>query len=230
MGGQACVYYGALQISKDVDFLVDSDNENLARLSDALRELKAERIAVPSFSKEYLEKGHSIHFRCKIPEAKDLRVDVMSKLRAMPDFETLYDRREEVQLSTGEKVAIMGRLDLIQAKKTQRDKDWPVISRLAELHYLQHRQQPTADRLQFWFSELRSEEPLLELAKEFPSEANAFSAKRKLIDLAIRNDRLALSRALAEEVILIKELDREFWKPLKAELEQMRHQERNLAR
>lgn len=96
MGGQACVYYGALQISKDVDFLVDANEENLARLSTALKELKAERIAIPSFSKEHLDRGHSIHFRCKVPEAKDLRVDVMSKLRAMPDFESIYQNREEV--------------------------------------------------------------------------------------------------------------------------------------
>ena len=141
------MYYGALQISKDVDFLVDSDVENLSRLMGALDELQADRIAVPSFSKEYLDKGHAVHFRCKIPEAKDLRVDVMSKLRAMPSFDKLFQNREEVQLPSGEIVALMGRFDLVQAKKTQHEKDWPVISLLSELHYLNFRDAPNTERL-----------------------------------------------------------------------------------
>lgn len=71
---------------------------------------------------------------------------------------------------------------------------------------------------------------MLELVKAFPSEAKDLIAERSLIELAIKNDRFRLSRALAEEVLLVKEQDREFWKPLKAELEQMRHQERTLDR
>ena len=36
MGGQACVFYGAAQVSKDVDFLVLGEPENFARLQAAL--------------------------------------------------------------------------------------------------------------------------------------------------------------------------------------------------
>jgi hypothetical protein len=32
MGGQACVFYGAAQVSKDIDFLVLADQENFIRL------------------------------------------------------------------------------------------------------------------------------------------------------------------------------------------------------
>ena len=32
MGGQACVFYGAAQVSKDIDFVVLADPQNLARL------------------------------------------------------------------------------------------------------------------------------------------------------------------------------------------------------
>jgi len=49
MGGQACVFYGAAQVSKDIDFLVLAEPENFARLQAALAELQAERIAVPPF-------------------------------------------------------------------------------------------------------------------------------------------------------------------------------------
>ena len=49
MGGQACVFYGAAQVSKDIDFAIYADDSNYERLHKALSELKAERIAVPRF-------------------------------------------------------------------------------------------------------------------------------------------------------------------------------------
>ena len=39
MGGQACVFYGAAQFSKDIDFTLLADEENYARLRMALDEL-----------------------------------------------------------------------------------------------------------------------------------------------------------------------------------------------
>jgi len=49
MGGQACVFYGAAQDSKDINFLVLADQENFVRLEAALAALQASRIAVPPF-------------------------------------------------------------------------------------------------------------------------------------------------------------------------------------
>jgi hypothetical protein len=51
MGGQACVFYGAAEFSRDSDFAILSDAENLARLHDALKDLEAGVIAVPPFQK-----------------------------------------------------------------------------------------------------------------------------------------------------------------------------------
>ena len=47
MGGQACVFYGAAEFSRDADFAILADAANLARLRQALAELQAETIAVP---------------------------------------------------------------------------------------------------------------------------------------------------------------------------------------
>jgi hypothetical protein len=47
MGGQACVFYGAAEFSRDTDFAIVASPENLSRLRDAMNELKAEVIAVP---------------------------------------------------------------------------------------------------------------------------------------------------------------------------------------
>ena len=41
MGGQACVFYGAAEFSRDMDFVILADAANLARLAQALAELQA---------------------------------------------------------------------------------------------------------------------------------------------------------------------------------------------
>ena len=64
MGGQACVFYGAAEFSRDIDFALLCDEENLARLRAALDELQAEVIAVPPFEASYLRRGFAVHFRC----------------------------------------------------------------------------------------------------------------------------------------------------------------------
>jgi hypothetical protein len=62
MGGQACVFYGAAEFSRDTDLAILASSENLVRLQKALKDLKAEVIAVPPFDLKYLRKGHAIHF------------------------------------------------------------------------------------------------------------------------------------------------------------------------
>ncbi len=61
MGGQACVFYGAAEFSRDVDLALVADDENLSRLSEALEELQASVIAVPPFDPEYLLEGLAVH-------------------------------------------------------------------------------------------------------------------------------------------------------------------------
>jgi hypothetical protein len=59
MGGQACVFYGAAQVSKDVDFLILADEANFKKLHAALAALAASRIAVPAFDPDVLARGNS---------------------------------------------------------------------------------------------------------------------------------------------------------------------------
>lgn len=44
MGGQACVFYGAAEFSRDCDIVLLTEPENLARLRAALDEFQAVRI------------------------------------------------------------------------------------------------------------------------------------------------------------------------------------------
>src|SRR5208337_4728577 len=98
MGGQACVFYGAAEFSRDIDFAILADGKNLVRLRKALVELYAEPIAVPPFEIKYLRQGHAIHFRCQHPEALRMRVDVMSKMRGVDSFARLWKRRTTLQI------------------------------------------------------------------------------------------------------------------------------------
>jgi hypothetical protein len=61
MGGQACVFYGAAEFSRDTDLAILASSENLARLNKALKDLQAEVIAVPPFEAKYLRKGQTVH-------------------------------------------------------------------------------------------------------------------------------------------------------------------------
>ena len=90
MGGQACVFYGAAQVSKDVDFLLLAGPENFMRLHSAL---EARRIAEPRFSSKVLARGHAVHFRCAAAGVEELRVDPMTRLRDLPEFAALWERR-----------------------------------------------------------------------------------------------------------------------------------------
>ena len=121
MGGQACVFYGAAEFSRDTDFAILADAENLARLRGALADLQAELIAVPPFELKYLRRGHAIHFRCQHPEALGMRVDIMSKMRGVESFSKLWPRRTTIELPDGLKCDLLSLPDLVQAKKTQRD-------------------------------------------------------------------------------------------------------------
>jgi hypothetical protein len=215
MGGQACVVYGAAEFSRDIDLAISSDSENLGRLQSALDELQAECIAIPPFEQRFLESGQAVHFRCKHPEATNLRVDVMAKMRGVDEFSVLWDRR-----STLDQIELLSLPDLVKAKKTQRDKDWPMVARLVEANYFFHRYDPSPQQRVFWFGELRNPELLLEVGRRFPEVRSSMIEARPLLQL---DDVEELRKALLEEEWREREADRAYWLPLRAELERLRH-------
>ena len=226
MGGQACVFYGAAQFSKDIDFLILAEEENFEGLHAALGELNAVRIDIPRFDPHLLDRGHAVHYRCKAAGVESLRVDVMTKLRDLPDFSELWERRTTITESDGQEIHLLSVPDLVNAKKTQRLKDWPMISALVEGHYEQHASEPNPQRIDFWLRESRTEDRLLDLAVRFPTEAAAILPARPLLSLAITPDLPRLREALDAEVRAEQEKDRIYWAPLKREMEEFRRAER----
>jgi hypothetical protein len=146
MGGQACILYGGAEFSRDVDLAVASSPEDIASLQKLLDELQAQPVYVPPLETGYLEKGHACHFRCQHPEAKGLRIDVLSRLWGCSDFPALWARRDEFEVPEVGKVPVLCLADLVASKKTQRDKDWPMIRRLIEADYFNRREDASRDR------------------------------------------------------------------------------------
>lgn len=222
MGGQACVLYGAAEFSRDTDLAIPSSPENLSKLTEALKDLNAEVIAVPPFEARYLRKGPAIHFRCRVPEAAGMRVDVMTRMRGVDSFPKLWNRRTTMVFEDGAKCEMRSLPDLVLAKKTQRDKDWPMVRRLVEVNYFANCERPTADQIRFWFLELRTPELLIELAEKRKRIPISLIRKRSLLKIAAAGNEAQLTEALLEEERLEREADRKYWIPLRAELEKLR--------
>jgi hypothetical protein len=150
----------------------------------------------------------------------------MTCLRDLPDFEVLWARRTTLRDNDGETFELLSVEDLVQAKKTQRSKDWPMIDALVESHYKSLGGEPTPERISFWLAESRTPERLIHLAKRFSEEARAQVNRRPLIGLAISGETEALREALDAEVRAEQAKDRAYWAPLKAEFEAFRRAER----
>ena len=224
MGGQACVFYGAAEFSRDTDVALLAESENLDRLTLALADLDAHGIAVPPASLHYLLRGHALHFRCAHPEARNMRLDVMSVMRGVDPFEDLWARRTTLEVEPGVTLEMLSLPDLVAAKKTQRDKDWPMIRRLLEAHHATHRDDPSPEQIDFWLAELRTPALLLTITSRYPEMARSVSHQRPLLGSALAGDEPGLATALAEEERRERDADRAYWLPLRKELEALRHE------
>lgn len=222
MGGQACVFYGAAEFSRDCDIVVLAESENYERLMSAVNDLQAECIAVPPLDWKYLERGHAIHFRCKHPEALNIRLDVMTKMRGCDEFAALWERRTTLEDSDGTIFELLGIEDLIRAKKTQRDKDWPMIRRLVDAHYEEFQSVANEDRIRFWLRESRTPEVLIRVGAENPEILREEARQRPLLEEAMAASQSAIQQELEKEQAKEKEADQAYWNPLKRELEQLR--------
>jgi hypothetical protein len=123
-------------------------------------------------------------------------------------------------------VPVVALEDLVLTKKTQRDKDWATIGELIEADMVAHQAQVDERRLAFWLREARSADTLIELAQAY-EEAAAFGvADRPLLRAAIDGDRAGLELLLAQEQIEGRAADRQYWAPLRRELDAMRQEHR----
>jgi len=138
----------------------------------------------------------------------------------------LWERRTVLADEGGAEFHLLSVPDLVQAKKTQRMKDWPVIELLVAIHYRENKATIRPDWADFWLREARTPELLVELVQRLPSETQMLRERRPLLQFAISGNVDSLREALDAEVRAEQAKDRAYWAPLKAELEAFRHAER----
>ncbi len=221
MGGQACIFYGAAEFSRDLDLLILADAASLARLVRAIEALDAEVVAVPPLEERHLLRGHAVHLRCRREDVAGLRIDLMASLRGVAGFEELWARRTTIEVA-GEPVDLLAMEDLVRAKKTQRDKDWPMIRRLVEQSYFGRSTSASQELVQFWLRELRTPELLVEVAGAHPELARDEAILRPAVQAALSAGLDDVSETLEAEEREERRKDREYWAPLKRELEEFR--------
>lgn len=139
-------------------------------------------------------------------------------------FPELWDRRTILTVEDAREITVLSLPDLVTAKKTQRDRHWPMIRRLVEANYESFYDEPTPERVRFWLREMRTPELLAEAATRFPEDARVLSNSRAAVEFA-RSGRIDdVQRALDDEMERERDADREYWRPLRHELEQLRRQ------
>ena len=143
-------------------------------------------------------------------------------LKGCSEFEKLYERCAIVNLPEIGEITLLSLPDLVQSKKTQREKDWLMIRRLIEADILQFRNNPEKNKIKFWLKECRTPSQLVSLTSDYPDLYHAVIAIRPLLEYARKKDFNTLEEHLKIEECAEKEKDREYWLPLKKELEKWR--------
>jgi hypothetical protein len=146
----------------------------------------------------------------------------MTRMRGCDEFEHLWQRRTSIEdPAAGIVYELLSIEDLVKSKKTQRDKDWPMIRRLVEAHHRQfsHERNPTI--VCFWLREMTSPELLQRIAlenRDLLPLVDSFRPWLLSIDL---NDTKAIERELVSEKEQERLLDIAYWNPLKQELAEL---------
>ncbi|MBI4655255.1 MAG: hypothetical protein HY746_00760 [Elusimicrobia bacterium] len=222
IGGQACIIYGAAEFSRDSDFVILCEKENLFRLKKALKLLKAKNIYLPPLKKEYLERGHACHFRCFAKGIEGLRIDVMVKMRGCDEFLKLWERKFVLKLRNDLVVNVISVEDLVQSKKTQRDKDWLMIKKLIENDILLTAR-PNVNKIKWWLCECRTAQTLIDLSRKYRKFAVECVKTRPLLKSVLKNNLNNLEKLILKEELIERKKDKHYWQPLLKELESLRH-------
>jgi hypothetical protein len=71
----------------------------------------------------------------------------MSILRGVDSFDRLWQRRTTIADDAGNAYELLSLADIVKAKKTQRDKDWPMVTRLLEAIYPENKDASTQEQV-----------------------------------------------------------------------------------
>jgi hypothetical protein len=107
IGGWAVGFYGNPRATKDIDFIVAIDDENIKKLQKALYEFGA-----PTVSEQVFQEKGNVFRMGKSP----IQIDIINEADGI-DFEDCFARRNIITIEELE-ILIISKNDLIQNKKS----------------------------------------------------------------------------------------------------------------
>jgi hypothetical protein len=147
---------------------------------------------------------------------------MMAKLRGCRGFDALGADRTTIELEDETFIDLLAIADLVTAKKTQREKDSPMIRRLVDAHYWEFSGCANEKQIDFWLLESRSPDVLVELSQSAPMICRRLSVTRPLLNFAQDNEYQRLHQELAIEKKTSMQADQAYWQLLIKELEILR--------
>ena len=125
LGGWAVGIYGNPRMTKDIDFLIAIDDENIEKLQYALNSFGAPTVE----NKVFQEKGNVFRLGCS-----PIQIDIINEASGI-EFEDCYIRRNTIIVEDIE-ISIISKQDLIANKKASgRHRD------LADVEYFEENQE-----------------------------------------------------------------------------------------
>lgn len=182
-GGQAVVLHRIALMSKDGDWVLREDEETMGHILAVLEGYGAVyRFGAP-LDIRWLSAGWSSHFEFRHQEIR-VRTDFMTRLpRLTSDRLACLWREQE-----GRNPPFLGVADLIETKKTNREKDYAVIGELARM----------ADTVEQKLMYSRSARELIALAGKYPGKIAGMKKQRRVLE-SVSDGLTALEAALDAE-------------------------------
>jgi hypothetical protein len=234
ISGQATILYGAATFSEDVDLWVQPTEHNFERFKAALHESQARYYKLtPALTVANAADRHGFHFVLPSPEDNlEVFLDVMGFPPRVGSFDDAFAASRDIETRWGN-LHTIGIKDLVELKKTQRPRDYPIISRLALAWFDERAAAASAEDLAWVFENLFSLEELVRLCLEHPAQVKKFlpAAPEPLVraaELMLKDGRLEpsledeLEEWLDQRTLPMRRADRHFWRTVIDSLRELR--------
>ena len=234
ISGQATVVYGAAEFTEDVDLWVDPGQSNLDLLLATLSSLNAEvgRLT-PTVTEGLARAGHGFHFEVPESSGNVWSLDVMGQPPRVGAFGPAL-RAGEALVHTIPALRVVDPARLVERKKTDRERDYPIIGALVERMAEQWEEEDAIDRdrMEWICMEARSLPPLLRLVPRKDFQEVVCGVDRPCIK-AIR-DHLRRDSDLPDDIIdkfrealddekrQYQRHDRTYWRRIRDEVRELR--------
>ena len=235
VSGQATILYGAATFSEDIDLWVEPTEVNLSRFLQALRACGALYYKLtPPVTAVNAAQHHAFHFVLPEDPGGEVFLDVMGFPPRVKGFEQANATSRTFDTAWG-KLHTVGIPDLVELKKTQRPRDYPIISRLALAWIDERGADCSSEDLKWALDNIFSLPELVRLFANHPELSRSFP--RDTPDLVVQAaTQIEQSGALDEtledkieqwmddRVAPLRRADRHFWRPVIEALRILRSQ------